>query len=273
MDAPGAPADDPAAEAARLAARVRAAPSDLPARLALAEALILAGEFDRAEGQLLTLSKLDATAPVRIARLRHLLRAEAARHAWYMDGAAPSLVAAPAAAQQAALAVMVALRAAGAAAGAAAGNAGALAAAAEEARAPLPGRLDGTAFDDFRDLDDLCANYLEVLTADGGYLWVDWANVSGLRFVPPARPLDLLWREARLVLRDGRAADVVVPAIYVAPGSTGAQRMGRSTEWRDEGGLVRGAGQRCFLVGDDDRGILSMTELHFDPPVSDPSRA
>ncbi len=253
--------DDPAAEAERLAARVRAAPSDLPARLALAEALILAGAFDRAEGQLLTLSKLDTTAPVRIARLRHLLRAEAARHAWYADGAAPSLVAAPAPAQQAALAIMVALRAGD-------GTAGALAAAAEDARVPLLGRLDGTAFDDFRDLDDLCANYLEVLTADGGYLWVDWHAVSGLRFVPPARPLDLLWREARLVLRDGRAADVVVPAIYVAPASTAAQRMGRSTEWRDEGGLVRGAGQRSFLAGDDDRGILSMTELHFDGPAA-----
>lgn len=260
------PSDDLGAEAERLAARVRAAPSDMPARLALAEALILAGAFDRAEGQLLTLSKLDATAPVRIARLRHLLRAEVARHAWYSDGAVPSLVAAPAAAQQAALGIMVALRAGD-------GSAAALAEAAEAARAPLRGRLDGTAFDDFRDLDDLCANYLEVLTGDGGYLWVDWHNVSELCFVPPARPLDLLWREARLVLHDGRAADVVVPAVYVAPGGTDAQRLGRSTDWRDEGGLVRGAGQRSFLVGDDGHGILSMTELHFDPPPADPASA
>ena len=239
----------------RLAAAVRAKPTDSAARLALAEALVLAGQFDRAENQLATLSRTDATAPNRIARLRHLLRAEVARHAWYEQAAAPSLVADPAPAQQAALAIAVALREGK--------DAGALAAAAEEARAPLPGTLDGAPFDALRDLDDLCACYLEVLTADGGYLWVDWPAVASLSFVPPSRPIDLLWREARLTLRDGRAADVVVPGQYVSPEPDDAQRRAETTDWRTEAGLVRGAGQRSFLVGEEDRGILSMGELRF----------
>lgn len=242
---------------ARLLAAVRAKPGDVPARLALAEALILSGALDRAETQLAAAAQVDAAMPNRIARLRHLVRAEAARHAWYEAGAAPNLVAEPGPALRAALGIRVALRDGG--------DAGPLAGAAEEARVPLPGTLDGTEFDDFRDLDDLCACYLEVLTADGGYLWVDWPTVQSLSFTPPARPLDLLWREARLVLRDGRAADVVVPAQYVSPGPEEAHRMSRATDWRDEGGLVRGAGQRSFLVGDEDRGILSMAELRFGP--------
>ncbi len=244
---------------ARLAAAVRAKPADVATRLALAEALILAGAFDRAEQQLSTLAQLDATMPVRIARLRHLLRAEAARHAWYGSGAAPNLVAAPRAAQRAALAIAVAVREGV--------DAGPLAAAAEEARLPLAGTLDGERFDDLRDLDDLAACYLEVLTADGGYLWVDWQDVASLRFEPPARPLDLLWREARLTMVDGRAADLVVPAQYVAPAPEDAHRLSRRTDWREAAGLVRGAGQRCFLVGEEDRGVLSMTELRFDAPA------
>lgn len=247
--------EPPGAVIARLSAAVRSKPSDAAARFALAEALILSGAFDRAENQLSTLAQLDATMPVRIARLRHLLRAEVARHAWYGTGAAPNLVAAPAPAQLAALSIQVALREGG--------DAGPAAMQAEEARAPLAGTLDGQAFDDFRDLDDLCACYLEVLTGDGGYLWVDWAAVASLRFTPPARPLDLLWREVRLTLRDGRAADLVVPAQYVSPDPDDAHRLSQRTDWREEGGLVRGAGQRCFLVGEEDKSILSMTDLCF----------
>lgn len=252
--------DDLAAEATRLAARVRSAPADPAARLALAEALILSGALDRAEAQLAALAQLDATIPVRVARLRHLIRAEAARHAWYEMGAAPNLVASPAPAQMAALRIMAALRAGD-------GSAAAEAEATEAARTPLAGTLDGVAFDDFRDLDDLAVNYLEVLTADGGYLWVDWGNVQSLRFMPPARPMDLLWREARLTLRDGTAADVVVPAQYVAPETTDAHRLARVTDWREENGLVRGAGQRVFLVGDGDVGILGMSDLRFTAPA------
>ncbi len=240
---------------ARLAAIIRAKPGDVAGRIAFAEVLILSGALDRAEAQLATAAQVDSAMPVRIGRLRHLLRAEAARHAWYEAGAAPSLVAAPGPAQRAALAMGMALREGI--------DAATVSAAAEQARPPLAGRLDGVPFDDFRDLDDLSATSLEVLTGDGGYLWVDWATVEQLAFTPPARPLDLLWREARLTLRDGRAADVVVPAQYVSPLSEDAHRLAQRTDWRDAGGLVRGTGQRCFLVGDEDRDILSMRELHF----------
>lgn len=243
-----------AAMLSRLLAAVRARPGDVPGRLALAEALILSGALDRAEAQLATAAQLDSSMPVRIGRLRHLLRSEAARLAWYTAGAAPSLVDAPGPAQRAAVALFLAARD---------GDASVLAEGTEAARAPLPGTLDGKAFDDLRDLDDLCANYMEVLTADGGYLWIDWPAIASLSFTPPARPLDLLWREARLVLRDGRAADIVVPAQYASPDPQDAHRLARQTDWRVEGGLVRGAGQRSFLVGDEDRGILSMTELRF----------
>ena len=252
------PAETLSETVSRLAASVRARPGDVSARLALAEALIVSGALDRAETQLAAAAHMDATMPVRIARLRHLVRAEAARRAWYEAGAVPDLAAAPGPAQRAALAIGVELRRGG--------DAGELAAQAEHAREPRPGMLDGQPFDDFRDLDDLCANYLEVLTADGGYLWIDWQTVAAIVFTPPARPLDLLWREARLTLRDGRAADLVTPAQYVSSAPDDADRLARRTTWRDEGGLVRGAGQRCFLVGDEDRGILAMHELRFDAP-------
>ena len=240
-----------------LLAAVKTRPGDVPGRLALAEALILSGALERAENQLAAAAQLDHAMPVRIGRLRHLVRAEAARHAWFLTGAVPALAGVPGPGQKAAIALFLAAKD---------GDASAAAEAAEIARPPLPGTLDGEPFDDFRDLDDLCAGFLEILTADGGYLWIDWPSVESLSFTPPARPIDLLWREARLVFHDGRAADIVVPAQYVLADAGDEHRLARRTDWRTEAGLVRGAGQRCFLVGDEDRGILSMTELRFAPP-------
>ena len=87
---------------------------------------------------------------------------------------------------------------------------------AEAARPRIAGTADGAAFDDWRDVDDRSAWFIEMLTGDGGYMWVDPATVAGLRFSPAARPIDLLWREARMALHDGRVADIVVPAQYPA---------------------------------------------------------
>ncbi len=198
--------------------------------------------------------------PVAIARLRHLVRAATAREAWFTQGAVPALLGQPTPAQRVAMELALAMRDGDAA------RTADLLAQAEAARAPLPGKADGVAFDDLRDVDDRCAWFLEILTGDGGYMWVDPATVAGLRFQPAARPIDLLWREARMTLHDGRVADIVIPAQYVSPQATDAQRLAQVTDWTEgPGGAFAGAGQRLWLIGEDARGLLDLQELTFAP--------
>ncbi len=254
-------------------ARLKASATDTAARANLAELLCLAGDFDRAEAQLAILAQQTTDRPVAIARMRHLIRAALAREAWFNDAAVPTLVTEPGPGQQAALRLAIAMHAGGADEVAAALEA------AEAARAHPAGRADGAAFDDLRDADDRCAWFLDILTLDGNYVWVDMAAVESLVFTPPSRPIDLLWREVRLGLNDGRVAEVVVPAQYVAPrdGATTveeAHRLAGRTDWRDApGGAVLGLGQRLWLVGDDARPILELTELSFDRPAPNPASA
>ncbi len=241
-----------------LGARLRSAPSDHLARTLLAELLCLAGAFDRAEAQLAVLAQQTVDRPVAIARLRHLIRAASAREAWFSQGAVPALLGEPTPAQRAAMELAVAMRA---------GDAPRVAdklAEAETLRAKTPGMADGVAFDDLRDVDDRCAWFLEILTGDGGYMWVDMATVAGLRFQPAARPIDLLWREARMALHDGRVADIVVPAQYVSPAPSDAQRLAQVTDWKEgPGGAFTGSGQRLWLAGEDARGVLDLNEVTF----------
>ena len=267
-DIPALLADGHLSEAtAALTVRLRTNPADAESRTTLAELLCLAGAFERAEAQLAIVAQQTTDRPVALARMRHLVRAAMAREAWFRDAAVPALLAEPNALQRAAMTLALAVRSGDAAAAAAAFED------AEAARPILSGTADGPvgtlAFDDIRDVDDGSAWFLEILTHDGNYMWTDLSCVEKLTFRKPDRPIDLLWRETRMVLRDGRVADIVVPAQYVAAESNEAQRLARSTEWQDgPGGTAHGAGQRVILLGDEAHPILELDEVRFSRPTA-----
>lgn len=240
---------------------VKAAPTDLSARWLLAELLILAGEFDRADSQLDTIMSLEPGAAASVVPVRHLLRAETARRDFFESASVPSFLdEGPTPSMRLLLESFVQLRAGDAA------RAGELAAEAERSRPALPGRRGEESFADFRDLDDLVSGVFEVLTKTGRYYWIPAERVELLEFTAPERPLDLLWRPVRMVVRDAFDAEVHVPAIYgMRDGSDDASRLGRRTDWRGEPPApVRGVGQRVFLLdGDREAGIMELDTVTF----------
>ena len=251
-----------AVEAANAA--VRAAPGDIGARTLLAELLLFAGNFERADVILDAGSEADPSAVLVIAEFRQLLRAETARRQLRRDGRVPEFLGEPTEALRHALAGLVALRADDVA------GATREAAASEAARPRAPGTQDGQAFDDFRDADDLVAGYFEVLTTTGKFYWIPTERVESITFHAPKRPRDLFWRRASMVVRDGPDGDVYLPVLYGndAAEATAEVRLGRTTEWHEQAGadgtvLVRGLGQRMFLVGEDALGIMDLKELVF----------
>jgi type VI secretion system protein ImpE len=253
---------DAAIEAAN--GQVRRAPGELGGRILLAELLLFAGNLERCDVILDVAAQTDPTAAVVVAEFRQLLRAETSRRQLSRDGRVPEFLGDPTPALKAALAGYVALRAGEAA------EAGRQAALAEGLRPRARGAQgDGateTQFSDFRDIDDLCAGFFEVLTTTGKYYWIPTERVISLEFHPPRRPRDLAWRRVTISVKDGPDGDVYVPAIYdcIAPGLADDLRLGKATQWREsEGGPVRGLGQRMFLVDDDSLPLLSLKSLRF----------
>src|SRR5205823_1503720 len=136
---------------------VRKAPGDLGARVLLAELLLISGNLERADVILDAASQLEPSAAMVVAEFRQLLRAEMARRQLRGDGRVPEFLGEPTPALRGVLAALVAFREGDIAASAQ------HAAEAETLRPHTSGRDGETPFDDFRDVDDLCSGFFEVL--------------------------------------------------------------------------------------------------------------
>jgi type VI secretion system protein ImpE len=242
-------------------AAVKAAPADLGQRVLLAELLVFAGNLERADVILDAASQIDPSALTVVAEFRQLLRAETARRQLYRDGRVPEFLGEPEPTERASLAALVALRA---------GDVAAALAKAEEAetlRERRPGKAGDKPFDDFRDASDLHAGFIETLTSTGKYYWVPVSRIETMQFYPPKRPRDLAWRRCSMAVTGGPDGDVYIPVTYFAEGAANddAHRLGRETSWTEAGdGPVRGIGQRVFLVGDEDAGIMDLATVTFE---------
>jgi type VI secretion system protein ImpE len=240
---------------------VKAKPGDLSARWVLAEMLCFTGELDRADKHLDLISTQFPKAVTTTALFRQLIRAEMARRQVFQEGRVPEFLAEPSSDLQLRLAALVKIREGAEA------EAADLIGRAERHAVVRAGECDGRRFSEFRDLDDLTATMLEVLTSTGKYYWVAIDSVREMEFRKPARARDFLWRQVKLVVEDGPDGEVYVPALY--PGSHAATddllRLGRATDWTEgAGGMVRGMGQRMFLAGEEPTGVLDVTHVTFD---------
>jgi type VI secretion system protein ImpE len=240
-------------------AAVRALPTDLPARLLLADLLLFAGNIERADVILDAAGQIEPEIAVVVAEYRQLLRGETARRQLRRDGRVPEFLGDATPSAQASLATWVALRA---------GDMEAAARHAAEAEALRPrvaGQLGDTPFDDFRDACDLHAGFFEVLTTTGKYFWIPTERVITLEFHKPTRPRDLAWRRATMSVREGPDGDVYIPTTYGSDDLSVSEslRLGRETEWVEAPGLVRGLGQRVFLAGEDAPDIMALGDIEF----------
>lgn len=243
---------------------VKASPTDVAARSFLCELLCFAGELERADKLLDVIGTQDPDAMMGVSEFRQLIRGELARREVFAQGRSPEFVRDPTPAQRASLEVLLAMR-----------NGDSETAIAkldviETELGTVTGTHDGEPFDELRDLDEVIAGSLEVLTSTGEYHWVSFSDIASLSFTPPSHARDLLWRRAEISVRGGLDGVVHVPVLYIGAHeeSDDQLRLGRGTDWRnEETDPVRGVGQRMLLVGEEDVAVMSLGTLEFDEPA------
>lgn len=241
-------------------AAVRAAPSDMRKRWFLAELLCFAGDWERVDRSLDVIALQTAEQRGAVLAFQNLLRGEQMRRQVLTEGRAPQILGAGVDALRPAVAALLCLRE---------GRLDeAVPSLAEgEGTAAVAGIRNGEQpFDSFRDLDDVCAPFVELIAQGGQYHWVSVADIASIETRPLTTARDLIWRPAHLAVRSGPKGDVFLPAIYVTDPQDGDEslRLGRRTEWLEQAGSpVRGVGLRTFLVGDTDVPIHELGHIKF----------
>jgi type VI secretion system protein ImpE len=239
---------------------VKSNPLNADKRLFLCDLLCLAHELQRADKQLETLGQQDSTLSVGVSLYRQLIRAAQARSEFYESGRPPEFM------EEVPEILKLHLRASIAVRDGSLAEANDLLQEAETSRVHPRGLCNGEPFEDFRDLDDLTSPVLEVLTSTGKYYWVSWDRIESLAFRKPKLLRDLIWRPTEMSIRNGLDAVVYVPAIYYGSHRSEDPRLrcGLSTDWvQSNGGPAKGVGQRMYLVGNEDRPLMTLESISF----------
>mgnify|MGYP001329836598 CR=1 FL=1 len=252
------------AAVAAAAEELRLDPANTGKRAFYAELLCLQGAYEKADQQLATLLTLDPAAALTVSTWRHLVHAAQARHDVFNAGRAPELIGPATSRVEKRLEILLALREEDLR------RAAQLAQELEATRPTLAATVNGQAYEDVRDADDVCADVLEALASNGKYFWIELAQIRELSLQPPQRPLDLLWRRATLFLSNGSEGEVFLPCTYPTATDDEAALVGRTTDWLNQEGLVRGVGQKLWLVGED---ALPLGELHEFTPCRETETA
>ena len=240
---------------------VRSHPADSAGRAILAELFCFRGDYERADKQCEAVIVQQPQDALPTSLLRQLIRAETSRREVWSQGRLPEFIGGPTEACRQTVAALVELTSGSASEGLA------MLEQLEHERSPSPGVCNGKAFDDIRDLDDFCAGFWEVLTSTGKYFWIPTNRIESIDFSPVTRPRDLIWRQCEMSVDDGPTGVVYVPTLYCDTDlkQDSPERLGRATRWTEEEGMpVRGVGQRTYLVGEDELGIMELESLTLD---------
>jgi len=248
-----------AAAIEQLTQDVRARPTDLPCRIFLFELLCFAGDLSRAEKQLDVIGHQNVEILIGVEIYRQILKAEEGRRAVFAEDKLPCFLTTPPEYVTFYLEALKLQREGEL------GKARLLLEKALELQPALAGQADGQPFQEFEDSDPFLGPFLELIVNEK-YAWLPFEQIRRIEIAKPEQLRDLIWARARLEARGGDLGQVFLPVLY--PGSNGHDdehvKLGRRTDWIEKGeGLVRGMGQRMFLIDGRERAMLELTEISF----------
>lgn len=237
-------------------------PTDSHSRTFLFELLCFLGDYDRAERQLDAIAQLggNISVEVGIQVYRNILNAERVRRQVFSEGRNPGFLTDPPQYVSYHLEAVKMVKENRTA------EAKTLLDQSDSSRPAVKGRVDGKAFENLRDSDDLIGPFLEVIL-NRDYAWLPFEHIKRIEIAPPNRLRDLIWIPAKLELHNRPLGDVFLPALYAGSSEHPNElvRLGRMTDWKALGeDLTLGVGQRMFLIDDDDKAMLEIREVEFE---------
>jgi type VI secretion system protein ImpE len=133
---------------------------------------------------------------------------------------------------------------------------------------PRGGTVNGRPFGELEDADPRLGPRLELFAA-GAYLWIPLEHIESFEIQQPKKLRDLLWIPALVrtgpAFKEQELGEVLLPVL--APFSSRRAddnvRLGRATEWDEEGGESLPFGQRCLRIDGEEVPLLEIRKVAF----------
>jgi type VI secretion system protein ImpE len=238
---------------------VKAAPTNIASRAFLFELLCFAGEWDRAQLQLEVIGHQDSQTKMAVDVYQNNIKATRERNRLFTDGLAPHFITEPPSYVDLLLSATRVMQEPS-------GDSRGLLDRVEEERPLLAGKINGIAFQDLKDCDELTGPVLEIFVQDK-YTWLPFEQIRRIEISEPKNLRDLMWSSARIEALDGTMAQVYLPVLYPGSSDHGSDevRLGRRTEWNlFRKDVIFGVGSRLLLVDDEETPFLDVRTIEFD---------
>lgn len=238
---------------------VKTNPTNVTARTFLFELSCFSGEWERAEKQLDVIGHQDANAMIGSLIYKQNLKAERDRMHLFSHGTRPE------SAMRLPDYVEDLLKANELVREGKTGEARLMLDAVEENRPAFPCTVNGEAFSDFRDYNDMTVCVFEVIIKDS-YVWLPFEQVEKIEFLERKSLRDIYWPQAKVEMTNGTSGEMFFPSLYVNTWKADDDklRLGRSVDWRDLGDEIYvGEGARLFWMDGKDKSLLDIQTIEF----------
>jgi type VI secretion system protein ImpE len=238
---------------------VKKKPTDISARTFLFELSCFSGDWERAEKQLDAIGHQDPQAGVGTLIYRQNFKCERDRINLYEHSSPPEILTGlPDYARDLLRAVDLVRRGETA-------QAREVLDKVDEDRPAFAVEVNGEAFEDFRDYNDLTMCVFEAFVKDT-YVWLPFEDVVSIEFLERKSLRDIYWPQAKVELVNGTSGEMFLPSLYVNSWKhpDDQVRLGRSVDWREIGDdIYAGEGSRLYRLDGRDMPALEIKTINF----------
>lgn len=122
--------------------------------------------------------------------------------------------------------------------------------------------INGTDYQDVRDIDDSLGGFIELFSSTGNYYLAPLDQITYLSIKPANNVLETLWRPVEFEIEGVIEGEAHLPLTYLHA-STQAHKLGKETDWKpvSEDSVFQGLGQKVWLADECAVPITSISEI------------
>lgn len=243
---------------------IKSNPKDAALRSYFIELLCIDGQLERADEQLMQAIKLFPEFLAGASQIRHLVKAAQARVDFFQGGATANFLGSNEEQYAKLTELNLAIHEQKE------DDVESISKGLEELRPSTPMLINGTQYEDVRDIDDSLNGFIELFSSTGNYYLAPLDQLVYLNIKPATNLLETVWRPVEFEIKGVIEGEAHIPLTY-ARSETDGNKLGKETDWKPVSGesVFAGLGQKVWLAGEGALPLATVTSIESEPQTTE----